>query len=357
MTEQVLGELLKKRLNIRQRASYYELSFVLLELSLLLEAGLSLIKALEVVASQTPKREIKEALLQIKELVERGESLYRSFSKTGIFPEFFLEMLKVAQRGENLQQILQIAGEYLRSVAETRSRVLTAIAYPSFVIVASLLAVLLVVKMVVPKISSVLQGLGKDLPLITKILLIFSQGLSYLLYLLLLLVVLYMLKDRIIGRERWDRFLLGVPLFGDVSLQYNLSRFAGSLLMALSSGLPITRAISLSLGSISNSFLRTSLSGIELEVSKGKSLSSALRERAVLPETFINLLAIGERSGELEKSLRMLRDMYERQVQNTIAFWLRFVEPIAMLLVGLLVAFIVLSVVLPLSEISAGKVR
>ncbi len=351
-------EIIKKYLRLRRGGiSYYDLSFVLLELSMLLESGLNLMRALEVVASQSTNSRIKEALIEVKSSMEGGETLYRAFSKAGVFPEFFLEMLKVAERGENLEKILRIAGEYLQKTEENKMKMLTALAYPSFVIVASLLALFVAVKFVVPKIASVLQGLGKDLPLITKALLFLSYLLSYAIYLLPVFVILYLFRHRLISKELWDKYFLMLPIFGKVSFYYNLSRLSGTLLMALSSGIPLPRAISLSLGSLSNAYLRYSLSGVDKEVSKGRSLSMALKERQVLPDTFINLLALGEKSGELERSLKMLQDMYERQAERIIAFWLRFAEPIAMLFVGLLVALIVLSVVLPLSEISTGVKR
>ncbi|MEJ5339285.1 MAG: type II secretion system F family protein [Aquificaceae bacterium] len=333
------------------------MSYILLEISMLLAGGLNLLKALEVVSSETENRTIKQALLRVREAIEKGMSIHKAFSQAGVFPQFFLEMLKTAERGENLQQVLRIAGEYLQKTAETRAKLLTALAYPLFVICASLLAVLVVVRVVVPKIASVLQGLGKELPLITKALVLFAEGLSYGLYLLPFLLLAYVFRHKFIRREVWDRYLLGLPLFGRLSLYYNLSRLAGTMLMALSSGIPLTRAISLSVGSLSNAYLRKSLEGLELEVSRGRSLSASLRDRGVLPETFVNLLSMGERSGELERSLQMLTELYERQAERTISFWLRFAEPIAMLVVGALVAVVVLSVVLPLSEISAGVRR
>ncbi|MDM7266415.1 MAG: type II secretion system F family protein [Aquificaceae bacterium] len=347
--------IIKNYLELRKGGiSYYDLSFVLIELSMLLESGLTLIRAIEVASSQSTNSRIKEALIEVKTAIEGGETLHRAFSKAGVFPEFFLEMLKVAERGENLEKILRIAGEYLQKIEENKMKVLTSLAYPSFVIVASLLALFVAVKFVVPKIANVLQGLGKDLPLITKALLFFSHLLSYLIYFLPAFAMLYLFRHKLISKERWDKYFLMLPIFGKVSFYYNLSRLAGTLLMALSSGIPLTKAISLSLGSLNNAYLRSVLSGVDKEVSKGRSLSLVLKERWVLPDTFINLLALGEKSGELEKSLKMLQDMYERQAERIIAFWLRFAEPIAMLLVGLLVALIVLSVVLPLSEISTG---
>jgi len=351
-------EWLKKYVDFKRGGiSYYDLAFVLLELSMLLESGLSLIKALEVAVSQSRHGRIRDALMKVKHAIEGGETLHIAYSKAGIFPKFFLEMLKVAERGENLEKILRIAGEYLQKTEENKMKVLTALAYPSFVIAASLLALFVSVKFVVPKIASVLQGLGKDLPLITKALLFFSYLLSYAIYLLPVFIMLYLFRHRLINKELWDKYFLMLPIFGKVSFYYNLSRLAGTLLMALSSGIPLTRAMSLSLGSLSSAYLRSSLSGVDKEVSKGRSLSLALKERRVLPDTFINLLALGEKSGELERSLKMLQDMYERQAERIIAFWLRFAEPMAMLVVGLLVALIVLSVVLPLSEISTGIKR
>lgn len=344
-------------LPLSKKPSNYDLSLVLLELSFLLESGLNFIKALEVVISQTNNPKIKQALIEIKEAIEGGERIDKAFSKVGFFPEFFIEMLKLSQRGENLEKVLRIAGEYLQKTEETKSKVLTAIAYPLFVIFASFFALMVVIKLVIPKIASVLQSLGKELPLITKLLILFSQVISYLVYLLPLLLVFYIFKDKIIKREVLDKYLLRIPIFGHISLSYNLSRFAETLYMGLSSGIPMPKAIKLSLGSLSNSYIRSSLDGIDLELSKGKSLSLALREKGILPESFINLLAMGEKSGELEKSLKLLSSMYERQAEKTISFWLRFVEPIAMLFVALLVALVVLSVVLPLSEISTIRVR
>lgn len=347
--------LLKKSLG--KRVSQEEVSFILLELALLLDSGLTLLKSLEVLQSQTSDNKIKEALGRIKNGIEKGQSLHRAFSEAGIFPEFFLEMLRVAERGENLQKVVHIAGQYMQNLVQTRTKLMNALAYPAFVIVASLLAVLVVVRMVVPKIASVLEGLGKDLPMITKLLLFFAQILSFTVYLLPILVVFFFLREQIVKREVWDRFILNIPIFGRLSSYYNLSRFAGTLHMALSSGIPVTKAIKLSLGSMSNIYLRKALEGLEDDLAKGKSLSSSLKVRKVLPETFINLVSMGERSGELEKSLLMLRDLYERQAERVISFWLRFAEPLAMLLVGALVAIVVLSVVLPLSEVSTGVRR
>ncbi|WP_333784209.1 type II secretion system F family protein [Thermocrinis sp.] len=341
----------------RRKPSQEDLAFVLTQLSLLLSSGLNLLKALETASQQVEDRRIKQALLSVKEAIEKGEPIHTAFEKGEIFPEFILEMLKTAERGENLEKVLDIGGEFLRRMSEVRAKVFSSLTYPAFVIVFSFLSVLLVVKFVIPKVASVLSGLGKELPLITKILLFFSNLLGYAFYLLPLALVLLLLRRRLISKESLDRYFLKIPIFGKVSFYFQLSRFAGSLRMALFSGIPMVRALSLSIGSITNEYIRKKLEDLPEQVAKGKSLSELLRSKEVFPPLFVSLLAVGEKSGELERSLSLLERVYDQQAMRVINLWLRLAEPIAMLVIGILVAFVVLSVILPISEISGGVRR
>ena len=341
----------------KKKPSQEDLAFVLTQLSLLLSSGLNLLKALETASQQIEDKRIKQALLSVKEAIEKGEPIHTAFEKGEIFPEFILEMLKTAERGENLEKVLEIGGEFLRRMAEVRAKVFSSLTYPAFVIVFSFLSVLLVVKFVIPKVASVLSGLGKELPLITKILLFFSNLLGYAFYLLPLAFTVLLLRRRLISKESLDRYFLKIPIFGKVSFYFQLSRFAGSLRMALFSGIPMVRALSLSIGSITNEYIRKKLEDLPEQVAKGRSLSEVLRSKEVFPPLFVSLLAVGEKSGELERSLSLLEKVYDQQAMRVINLWLRLAEPIAMLVIGILVAFVVLSVILPISEISGGVRR
>jgi type IV pilus assembly protein PilC len=355
--QDIYARLIKSGLLIFGKVPSQDLSFSLYELSMLLSSGLNLTRALEIVASQTENRRLKEALFEIKAQVERGRSIPQAFESAGIFPEFLVEMLRVAERGENLEKVLHMAGEFLGRTAEARSKILTALAYPIFLISVSLISVLVVTRLVVPKIAGVLSGLGKELPLITKVLLALSGVVSYLVYLLPFALILLLFGRMLLTPERWDRWMLRLPVIGSLLLYFSLSRFASTLNMAIGSGIPITRAIKLCIGSLGNEYLKKALEGLEEEVFRGRSLSNALKDRHIFPEAFVSLLSIGERSGEMEKSLLMLEKLYESRAERVIGFWIRFAEPIAMLVVGSVVALVVLSVVLPLSEISAGVRR
>ena len=331
-----------------------ELAFALMQLATLLEAGIPLTKALELLASQVENERLSAALLQVKKGVEAGEPVAEAFAKTGLFPPFFVEMLRGVQTGENLEYIFRIAGEYLERVAEIKGKIWGAVSYPAFVITFSFVAVLIAVKFVVPKLASVLQSFGRDLPLITKLIIWGVNGAFLLLLMSPLFFLLYWKREKFIDPAVWDRFLLRLPVVGKLILYFNLSRFAKVLSMLLRAAVPIDEALRLAVGSLSNRYLREEFKKVIPQVERGKSLSSLLREFDFLPPLFVNLVETGESSGELERMLDLLARSFEKETFRVIDFWVRMVEPLAILLIAVVVGIVVVSVMLPLTEISTG---
>ncbi len=334
-----------------------ELSFLLIQLALLLESGVPLSRALELLATQSEDERISSALLEIKAGIERGDSLSSAFRRSGIFPEFLPEMLSAAETGENLEKIFEIAGKHLETVADMKSKILNAITYPSIVIGFSLLALFVAIKFVVPRIAKVLEGFGKELPLITKAIILLSDLLTYALYLLPLLFFLFLYREKLLRKERIDKFLLKLPVVGRIGYYFNLSRFAYTLYMTLSSAVPITTAYSIAVRSISNLHMRKVLEELSPEVERGREISWIMRRSGLFPPLFVSLVETGESSGELERMLELGAQIYRREAIRLINFWIRMVEPLSILLIGVVVGVIVLSVLLPLSEITSGVRR
>ncbi len=343
----------KKEFHLRG-PSEEDLSFVLLQLALLLESGIPLSRALELLATQSEDERISSALLEIKSGIERGESLSSAFRRSGIFPDFLPEMLSAAETGENLERIFEIAGKHLETVAEMKSKILNAVTYPSIVIGFSIFALFVAIKFVVPRIAKVLEGFGKELPLVTKAIVLFSEMLTYLLYLSPILVLIFLYRERIFGRERIDRFLLKLPVVGRIGYYFNISRFAYTLYMTLASAVPITTAYSIAVRSISNSYMRKILEELSQEVERGRELSWTLRRSGLFPQLFISLVETGETSGELERMLDLGAQIYRKEAVRLINFWIRMVEPLSILVIGAIVGIIVVSVLLPLSEVTSG---
>lgn len=340
-----------------RKPSEEDIAFVLMQIHTLLKSGLTLTKALDLLSSQVEDEKISQALLNVKSDIENGKPVPVAFASAKIFPEFLSSMLSSAQTGENLEMIFQIVADYMFTVSELKSRIVSALIYPSVIIVFSFVSVLIATKFVVPKIASVLTGFGKDLPLITKVVVVFSKAFTFLIFLLPIIIVLFAFKDKFINRVSYDRFLLRLPIVGKVILYFNVSRFARILSMTLSASTPIQTAITMAAGSISNSYIRSRIEEVKDEIVKGKSISSTLAKTGVFPQLFINLLKTGEESSRLEEMLLTVQDIYTRQLNRTIDRWVKVIEPATMLIIGVIIAIIVISVILPITELSTGVKR
>ncbi len=340
-----------------RRISEEDISFTLIQLAVLLRSGIPLTKALQLVASQTENKHLSSALLHIKEDIDRGEGISSAFKKAGVFPEFLPQMLAAAETGENLESIFETAGEHLKTVSEMKAKIISSVTYPAVVIGFSLIAFFVAIKLVVPKIAGVLESFGKELPLVTKLIIFGADVITYLFYASPLLLVLFIKRERVFGRERLHRLLLRAPLVGKIALFFDLSRFAYTLKMTLSAAVPITTAYRISVASIGNAYIRKKLLDLQQEIERGKSLSSVLRSTGLFPELFLNLVETGEASGELEKMLSLLAQLYRREALKAIDFWIRMVEPLSLLIIGVIVGIIVVSIILPLTEITAGVGR
>ena len=353
--ERVRKPFWKREFHLR-KPSDHDLSFVLIQIGILLESGVQLSRALELVSSQVEDQRIGGALLGVKSDIERGESLSRAFARTGLFPEFFTEMLTAAETGENLEKIFQVAGEHLETVAQMKGRILSAVTYPAVVILMSMVALLIAIKFVVPKIAGVLTGLGKDLPLITKLLLLFSKLVGFIFWLLplLLFILLFLSKKKVIKKRHIDSFLERIPAVGKIRRAFDLSRFAYTLYITLSSAVPMVRAYDIAVGGVSDANLREELRRRRDNLERGESLSSVLRSVGSLPPLFLNLIETGESSGELERMLRLLSEIYRREAIRAIELWVRLVEPLSILIIGIVVGIIAVSVILPLTEVTSN---
>jgi type IV pilus assembly protein PilC len=346
---------LLEELPFKKRVPLEDIAFSLLQLSTLLEAGIPLTRALELVASQVENETLSTAYLKIKKDIEEGLPPGEAFRNAAIFPDFLPEMLEGAHRGENLEHIFRIAGEYLENLAEIRSKIFSSVSYPSFVIVSSFLAVIVAVKFVVPKLLSILESFGKEPPLVTKLIIYATDLMLYTLAVAPFLLVYLLLRGKkIFSSPRFGEFLLKIPVIGKLVLYTNLARFAKVLAMLLEASVPLPEALRLAIKSISLPPLREALKVIPQEVEKGKSLSQLLRKVRYIPPLFVNLVETGEAGGELERMLSLLAQTYEKETLRTVDFWVRMIEPISILLIAVVVGVVVLSVMLPLSELSAG---
>jgi len=285
---------------------------------------------------------------------ELGQGL-RAFRESSLFPEFVCEMLVAARTGEGLEAVFARASEVLSRLEEFRARILGALIYPSVVLSFSVLAVLVVLKFVVPRLRKILLSFGRDLPLLTKAL-VFGAGALWWLILvggpILALLGFWWVRRR--GLAEVHRRLLAVPVAGRLWLYFDLSRWSYVAALLLQAGTVLPRAVAAAARSCENLYLREDLRSFVPALEEGESLAVHLRRRAFVPEILRELSAVGEESGTLPEMLQHASEILLREADHLIERTLRWIEPLTILVIGLIVAYIVVSVVLPIMEISSA---
>ncbi|MGB6411584.1 MAG: type II secretion system F family protein, partial [Candidatus Deferrimicrobiaceae bacterium] len=278
-------------------------------------------------------------------------------SQAQTFPELYGAMVRAGEESGTLPLSLSRLADHLEDQARTRNRVRSALTYPLLMASVAGLVVVFLLSFVVPKIVGVFSHLGQALPLPTRALIavsnVFASGWWVLLLLLGALVVAgrrYLATDR--GKRARDTLLLRLPILGRIVHLSALSHFARTLSTMTAGGIPIDRALRLVAPTVGNTVIEEGIEAAAARVVEGTSLSEALRQHALIPPSFIQMVAVGEESGKLDYLLDKMGEAIDGEVEARLSRALSLLEPVIILVMGMVVAFIVISVLLPMLEIS-----
>ncbi|MCM2264525.1 MAG: type II secretion system inner membrane protein GspF [Desulfuromonadales bacterium] len=343
-----------------QRVAAAELATVTRQLATLIGAGLALDDALGTVAEQAELPQLHRTLISLREEVRQGESLHAALSRQPkIFPDLYVSIVRVGEDSGTLDQALARMADFLENQARISSRIQAALAYPLLMSVVGIGVLGFLFTFVVPKITRMLEELGQALPWPTVILIQANRIATgyWWLFLPLLAATVYMF-DRYRRTEHGclhiDRLLLDIPVFGRLQLLIATARFARTLSILLSNGVPLLKALEIARGLLGNSNLRQAVEKAGRRVQEGGSLAAALRESALFPPMLIQVTAAGEKSGQLEEMLTRVADSYEHQTDLAITGMLSLLEPLMILVMGGVVGFVVLAILLPIFQASQG---
>lgn len=328
------------------------------QIATLADAGVPIVAALQSVAGQVDDPESRDVLLEIQEAVRGGSTLARAIeSHPEIFPELYASMVRAGEESGNLPLALSRLADHLEEQARTRNRVRSAIAYPVLMSIVGTLVVVFLLTFVVPKIVVIFSRLGHALPLPTRILIAITNVLSggwwaILIVLSVAFVVLRHWFSTPGGRLWKDGFALRLPLFGRVVHLSALSRFTRTMATLLSGGIPVDRSLRIVAPVVGNAVLSEHVAAAADRVVEGASLSDALKAFGEIPATLVQMVAVGEESGRLDFILDKMGDAVDEEIEARVSRLLSLLEPLIILAMGATVAFIVVSVLLPLLEIS-----
>ena len=318
------------------------------------KAGLPLLRGLRGLAQSTHNVQLRDALYDVLQGLESGRDFASALSRHAeIFPPLFLSMVRVGESTGTLDNAFLRLCEYLTQDQDVHDRVKAAIRYPIIVMVIIGIAITVITVFVIPNFAPLFKMLGDDIPLPTKIIMATSNfARSNGLALLGVAVVGVIAFKRHIkteaGRYRWDRFKLKVPVLGQLLHQAVLSRVMRSLSITLDAGLPMIQALTLLARSAGNEFLGERLLRLRDAVERGESLSRAAATAAIFPPLVLQMIAVGEETGELTRLLEEVSGFYQREVDYRLRNLSAMLEPILIVFVGGIVLVLALGVFLPL---------
>lgn len=330
------------------------------QLSVMIESNLPIVKALRILVKQTRNRYLKTVLAAVTEDVDGGERLSAAMARfPDVFSDFFTSIIKSGETSGRLSEVLQYLADQQERDYDLQSRIRGAMIYPLFIITGLIVVGGILVAFVMPQLVGILADSGVELPLMTRILIGTTNFIAaYWLVLTLAIVglgtglTMYIRTDQ--GRRTFNRFKVSVPVFGGIFRQVYLIRITRSLSTLLRGGVPISRALSVTRDVIRWTVFEDVLSQTIRDVEEGNLIAQSLSASREVPPLVIQMISIGEESGELEKVLGKVTDFYSREVDNSVRNLSTLIEPIVMVVLGIAVGCFMAAVITPMWQLASA---
>jgi len=329
------------------------------QFSVMIDAGLPLVQCLEILAGNQENSAFQKCLNGVRNSVEGGSTLsnaMRNYPK--IFDDLTTNMIEAGEAGGILDIILQRLATYVEKAVKLKSAVKSALIYPVSVITIATLIVALLLKYVVPIFANMFSGMGVDLPLPTRIIVNLSNLIQWGWWIVILaigaiIVGIVQMRKNPRGRYLFDKFLLSVPILGDVLRKIAVARFTRTLGTLITSGVPILEGLAITARTSGNAVLEDALMKVRKAVEEGRTIVDPLKESGVFPNMVTQMIGVGEATGAMDAMLQKIADFYEDEVDAATKNMLTLMEPIMIGFLGVVVGGIVISLYLPLFSMIA----
>ena len=341
-----------------QRVSATDLALLTRQLSTLLHSGVPLVEALSALIEQVENPQLQSALTQTRDKVNEGTSLAESLrAHPKLFEPLYVNMVAAGEASGTLDVVLGRLADHLDAQAALKSKVATALAYPAFMLLFSIAVMVLMMVVVVPKVSGIFESFGQVLPWNTRLLIFMSNSVVNYWWLIILVVAafVYGLSRWLStekGRATWDTRMLKTPVIGKLAPLIATARFTRTLATLLSSGVSLLTALDISRNVLGNVELMRVIEEARASIREGESISAPLKRSGKFPPIVIHMIAIGERSGELEAMLHHVANAYDNQVSVRLQAMTSLLEPIMIVIMGSINGGITLSILMPLMQIN-----
>jgi general secretion pathway protein F len=335
-----------------------EISLITRQLASLVKSNIPLVECLAALTDQTENERLKVVLAQVRQDVNEGSSLAKAVSvHPKIFDNIFVNMIEAGESSGTLGLVLLKLADLKEAQMRLRSKVSSAMTYPILMLVVGVVLMLVIFTAVIPKLAKVFESLNKPMPPITQALIDISGFVLNWWFLIVgfafaasALFKRYITSKK--GKPKWDQFQLKAPLIGPLIRMVAVTRFASTMSTLLGSSVPILTAMNIAKNLVDNEPIASAIQSARENITEGQSIAEPLRRSGEFPPMMIHMIAIGEKTGELPDMLRNVAVTYEDQINAKIAAMTSLIEPIMIIGMGGMVGFIVISVLMPLMDMS-----
>lgn len=338
--------------------SIEELSLMTRQLATLVKAKIQIVEALSALMDQTDNPKLRVVLSEVRGKVNEGSSLAKSLSDyPKVFNNVYVNMVEAGEASGNLEIVLLRLADFTEAQSKLKSKIKGAMTYPIIMASVGFIMMMIIFIFVIPKITKIFTTMKRELPFQTKLCIWISEFLQGYWWAVIIGIFAgwwafkkYISKGK--GQERWHRLVLKLPIAGNIVTMINVSRFCSTLATLLNSGVNILVSMNIVKNLIDNVHMQRAISESRTNVQEGASLTAPLVKSGLFPPMVTHMIKLGERSGELEEMLQIVAENYEDQVETKLSGLTSTLEPIMMIGMGLAVAFIVASVVVPMMELN-----
>jgi type IV pilus assembly protein PilC len=349
---------LNLEINIRPaKVKLKELSVFSRQFATMVNSGLPILRGLAILAEQTDSKELARVLEAVRNDVEQGASLSAAMQKhPKVFNDLYIAMIRSGETGGVLDDVLLRLASLLEREVHLRQKIKSAMTYPIAVVALVILIMSAMLLFVVPQFKNIYAQLGGTLPLPTRVLLMMSEAMKKYWYIFILAVVVGRFlfrryKQTANGREVVDALKLRVPVFGSLFHKTALSRFSSTLGMLLRSGVPILQALDIVSDTVNNRVIAKAVADVQNSVREGESIAKPLSKHAIFPPMVVQMLAVGEETGQIDTMLDKVATFYDNEVEASVDALTSLIEPLLIAIIGGAVGAAVIALYMPMFNI------
>jgi general secretion pathway protein F len=343
---------------VLRRPNASDIAIMTRQLATLVRAGVPLVDSVAALTEQVEKEQLQLVLTGVRESLNEGTSFAKSLAlHPKVFPPLYINMVAAGEASGSLESVLERLADFMEGQARLKGKVLASLAYPVLMAFIGTVLVGFLMVAVVPKVTAIFENLGQALPWYTSLLIFVSDVLAGYWWLMILVAVigfwwLKRWKSKPSGQLKWDTLKLKLPLFGRLNLLVSVARFTRTLATLLASGVQLLAAMEIGKNVLENARLEAVVSEAIGSIREGESIAEPLKRSGQFPPMVTHMIAVGERSGQLEQMLENVSRAYEADVETRVAALTSLLEPLMILVMGGVVGFIAMAILMPMIQVN-----